>query len=94
MRDRLLERRAAQREVARLAPIFDRRFGQTRLREVMGEQFRLGLDNVGEFFAQGLGVLLVQDLPAALQQAFVRSILHERVLERVARDGRLARAEH
>jgi hypothetical protein len=33
---------------------------------VVSEQFRLGIDNGREFFAQSLGDAQVQDLPAAL----------------------------
>jgi hypothetical protein len=55
-----------QSEVARLAPIFDHGLGEARLREVVSEQFRLGIDNGREFFAQSLGDAQVQDLPAAL----------------------------
>ena len=83
MRDSLLERRATQGEIACLAPIFDRRFNEAGLREVVGEQFRLGIDDGREFFAQGLGDATVQDLPAAPQEALVGSVLNQRVLERV-----------
>src|SRR5271166_4203062 len=68
MRDRLLERRAMKREIARLAPIFDRGLGEARLREVMSDQFRFSLDDTSEFFAQGFGDALMQDLPPAPQQ--------------------------
>jgi hypothetical protein len=93
MRDRLLERRTVKRKVARPAPIFDRGPGEARLREVMGEQFGLGLDDVGEMLAQRLRDLLMQDLPPALEQAFVGGVADQSVLERVARGRRLAGAE-
>ncbi len=48
---------------------------------------------VGEFFAQRLPDLLMQDLPAAFQQAFIGRVLHQRVFERVARGGKLAGSE-
>jgi hypothetical protein len=41
MRDRFLEGGAAQRLVAGLAPPFDRRVGNARLREVTSERFLL-----------------------------------------------------
>jgi hypothetical protein len=40
----------------------------------MGEQFGLGLDDVGEMLAQRLRDLLMQDLPPALEQAFVGGV--------------------
>ena len=93
MRDRLLERRTVKRKVARPAPIFDRGLSEARLREVMGEQFGLGLDDVGKMLAQRLRDLLMQDLPPALEQAFVGGVADQSVLERVARGRQLAGAE-
>ncbi len=94
MRDRLLERRATKREIARLAPVFDLGLGEARLREVMSYQFRFSLDDTSEFFAQGFGDAPMQDLPPGPQQAFVSRVLHERVLEAVARFGRGSVAKH
>ena len=94
MRDRLLKGRAAKREIARLAPVFNRGLGEARLGEVMGDQFRFSLDDTREFFAQGFGDAPMQDLPPAPQQAFVGRVLHERVLEAVACFGRGSVAKH
>ena len=49
MRDRLLERRLTQGEVARLAPILDGAFVLPRLGEVVGNEFRFGLDQSVNF---------------------------------------------
>jgi hypothetical protein len=54
-----------------------------------GKQFGLGLDDV-EMLAQRLRDLLMQDLPPALEQAFVGGVADQSVLERVARGRRLA----
>ncbi len=51
MRDRLLERGAAQRLVAGLAPPFDRRVRHARLREVVRQRFGLGGRGVGKAVA-------------------------------------------
>ena len=51
----------------------------------MGDQFRLGLADASEFFAQGFGDVPMQDL-LRLQQAFIGRF-DERVLEAVARFG-------
>ena len=50
-----------KRKVARPAPIFDRGLSEARLREVIGKQFGLGLDDVGEMLTQRLRDLLMQD---------------------------------
>ena len=60
---------------------------------MVGKQLGLRLDDIGEMLAQGLRDLLMQDLPPALEQAFVRGVLDQGVLERVAGGGRLAGAE-
>jgi len=93
MRDRFFEGRAAKREIAGLAPIFDRGLREASLGEMMGDQLRLGLDDIREFFAQGFGDAAVQDLPPALQEALVSRVLHQRVLEDVTSVGRIAGAE-
>ena len=61
---------------------------------MMGEEFRLGLHDIGELFAQDFGDALMQDLPAALQEALIGRVLYQRVLEAVARLGRGPVAEH
>src|SRR5215469_14036486 len=83
MRDRLLEGGTAQRLVAGLAPPFDGGVGQTRLRRVMRQHFRLGRRRVREAVAQNLGDTPMQDLPPALEKIFIGRILNKRVLEAI-----------
>ena len=78
MGDRLLEGRAAQRLVARLAPPFDGEIVEAGLGEMMGDRFGLGVR-----VAQRLGRAAVQRLAAALEQALVGRVLDQRVLETV-----------
>ena len=82
MGDRLLEGRAAQRLVARLAPPFDREVVEAGLGEMMGDHFRLGRGALG-LVAQDFGGAAVQRLAAALEQAVVGRVLDQRVLEAI-----------
>ena len=79
MGDRLLEGRAAQRLVARLAPPFDGEIVETGLGEMMGDRLGLG----ARAFAQSLGRAAMQRLAAALEQAVVGRVLDQRVLEAI-----------
>ena len=79
MGDRLLEGRAAQRLVARLAPPFDGEIVETGLGEMMGD--RLGLGACAS--TQHLGGAAMQRLAAALEQAVVGRVLDQRVLEAI-----------
>ena len=87
MGDRLLEGRAAQSVVARLAPPFDRLIVEASLREMIGDHFRLRRRALG-LAGQDFGGAPVQCLPAALEQAFVGGVLDQRVLELVDRARR------
>ena len=78
MGDRLLEGRAAERLVARLAPPFDGEIVETGFGEMMGD--RLGL---GVRLAQRLGRAAMERLAAALEQALVGCVLDQRVLEAI-----------
>ena len=80
MGDRLLEGRAAQRLVARLAPPFDGEIVETGLGEMMGDRFGLG---AARLVAQHLGRAAMQRLAAALEQALVGRVLDQRVLEAI-----------
>ena len=84
MGDRLLEGRAAQSLVARLAPPFDREIVEAGLSEMMGKRFRLGRRPFG-LVAQNFSSAAVQRLAAALEQALVGRVLDQRVLETVVR---------
>ena len=94
MSDRLLESGTAQRLVASFAPPFDRSFGQSRPREVIGERFRLGLRSGREAIAQNLGDAAVQNLSPAYEEVFVGRVLNERVLETIIALGRRALGQH
>jgi len=83
----LLERRAAERLVAGLAPPFDRRLVETGPGQMVGDEFRLGRGDRRELFAQDVGDLPVQELPPAPEQGFVGRVLDQRMLEGVARIG-------
>ena len=78
MGDRLLEGRAAQSLVARLAPPFDCKIVETSLGEMVRDGLRLGLG-----FDQRFGRAVVQRLTAALEQALVGRVLDQRVLKAV-----------
>jgi hypothetical protein len=85
MRDRFGEGRAAERLIAGLAPIFDRRLGQAGFGEMMREYFRLRRRALRELIVQRLGGAAVKRLAAALQQILVRRVLDQCVLEAVFR---------
>jgi hypothetical protein len=64
--------------VARSSPPFDRQIVEAGFREVIGDRFGLGLGA-----AEDLGRAAVERLPAALEQAFVRGVLNQCVLEAI-----------
>src|SRR5580704_13319499 len=80
MGDRLLEGRAAQSLVARLAPPFDCKIVESSLGEMVRDRLRLGLG-----FDQRFSRAAVQRLAAALEQAVVGRVLDQRVLEAIVR---------
>src|SRR6516164_2888865 len=72
-----------QRLVAGLAPPFDGRVGQSCLRKMMRQHFRLGRRSVGKRSRKNLGEAPMQHLPPALEEIFVGRILNKRVLEAI-----------
>ena len=84
MRDSFLERRAAQRPVARLAPPFDGEVVKARFGEMMGDDFRLGRGAL-PLSDQDFRGATMQRLAAALEQAVVGRILNQRMLEAIVR---------
>jgi hypothetical protein len=76
----------------RLQPLIDRAFGVPGSRQVMGEQFRLALDQIGEMLFQRRRDARVQFLPSPAQEGRVGCVLHQRVLEQVGgvRSGAVA----
>ena len=84
MGDRLLEGRAAQSLLARLAPPFDREIVEAGLGEMVRDGFGLGSSAFGlvpEDFARSA----VERLAAALEKALVGRVLNQRVLEAIGR---------
>src|SRR4029077_8807808 len=67
----------------RLQPLIDRAFGVAGSRQVMSEQLRLALDEIGEMPFQRRRDARVQLLPSTAQQRRVGGVLHQRVLELV-----------
>ena len=84
MADGLLEGGAAQGLVAALAPPFDGEIVEAGLREMMGDDFWRGCGALG-LIAQDFRGAAVQRLAAAFQQAVVRRVLDQRVLEAIVR---------
>src|SRR6516225_6278534 len=68
-----------------LAPIGNRFFDESGLGIMLGEKLGLGFHQLGGKGFERLGDLRVQLLPSAAQQAAVRRILHQSVLEVVNR---------
>src|ERR1700730_529323 len=66
-----------------LQPLIDCGFGVASSRQVMGEQFRLALDEFGEMLFQRRRDARVQFLPAPAEQGGVGGVLHQRVLEEI-----------
>ena len=84
MGDCLLERRATQRLIARLAPPFNGEVVQPGLGEMMGDDFGLSCGALG-LTAEEFGDSEVQRLAAALEQAVIGRVLDQRVLEAIGR---------
>jgi hypothetical protein len=89
MRDSFLERRAAERLIARSSPPFNRKVVEPGLREMMGDDFRLSCCPLW-IVAQQFTRAPVQRLPAALEQAIVGGVLDQGVLEALGRLRRRA----
>src|SRR5258705_1108209 len=85
MCDRFCICRAFQRLLTRLAPPLEGYSAQSRLSEVICQQFRLGLSDDRKLLAPESTDLPMQQLPAALEQTLVSSFLNQRMLEAVTR---------
>jgi hypothetical protein len=86
MGDRLLEGRAAQGLITRLAPPFDREVVEAGLGEVMGDGFGLGRRVFG-FVPEDFARSAMERPAAALEKALVGGVLDQRVLEAIGRLG-------
>src|ERR1700722_5654015 len=84
MRDRLLERRAAQRLAARLTPPLDGEIVEPSLRQMMRDDFGLG-GRASRIVAQDFRGMPVQRLSTALEQAVVGCVLDQRMPEAIGR---------
>ena len=77
-------RRAFQRVLAGLAPPLEGHRVQPRFSEVICQDFRLGPGDDRKLVAQDFANVLMEQLPAALEQALVGRFLNERMLEAIA----------
>jgi hypothetical protein len=82
MGNRLLEGRAAQGLIARLAPPFDREVVEAGLGEMVCDGFGLGRRAYG-FVPEDFARSAVERLAAALEKTVVGRVLDERVLEAI-----------
>ena len=63
--------------------MIDSAFGGAGSRQVMGEELRLALDEIGEMLFKRRRDARVQFVPSSAQQGRVGSVLHQRMLEQV-----------
>jgi hypothetical protein len=77
-----------------LEPVIDGRFNEAGFREVVGHDFRLARHDAGKALLKCTRNLTMQLMPAALKQALIGRIPHQRVLEVEDRFWRLAPAEY
>jgi hypothetical protein len=75
-----------------LAPAGDRFFNQPGLGVMLRKELGLAIQDLGGMGFESFGDLRVQLLPGTAQQATVRRVLHQRVLEAIDRGGRGRRA--
>src|SRR5260370_1025093 len=83
MADRFEMRQALRSMPTGLQPLSHRALGVASGSQVMGQEFRLALDQIGEMLLQQRRDAGVQFLPSGAQQRAVSSVLHQRMLEQV-----------
>ena len=83
MADRFEVRQARCGMLAGLQPLIDRALGIAGGGQMMGQEFGLALDEIGEMLLQHCRDSGVQFLPPGAQQGAVGGVLHQRVLEEV-----------
>jgi hypothetical protein len=76
------------------APIGDRFFDESRLGIMLCEKLGLAANQLRGMSLERYGDLRVQLLPGTAQQAAMRRVLHQRVLEGIERVGWRAALEH
>ena len=69
--------------LAGLQPLIDRALGVAGGGQMMGQEFGLALDEIGEILLQHRRDPGMQFLPSSAQQRAVGGVLHQRVLEQV-----------
>ena len=82
------------RSLASPGPIFDSLFIEPSFFIMLCEEFGLGLHQLGRMGFERFGDLRMQLLPSTAQQAAMRHVLYQRVLEAVDRLGWRATLEH
>ena len=87
MADRFEMRHPSGSVLAGLEPLVDAAFGSAGAGQMMGEQFGLALDEIGEILFEHRGNASVQLLAPGPQQGAVGGVLHQRVLEQVGGVG-------
>ena len=90
VRDRLLMSLPARGMIRGTLPVGDRPFRQARLAQVVGDEFGLAGNHIGVASFENLCDPRMQVLPAALEQAPIGGVAHQRVLEGVGRAGACA----
>ena len=71
--------------LAGLEPLVDRAFGIAGCGQVVGEEFRLAFDEIGEMLLQHCRNARVQLLAPGSQQGAIGCVLHQRVLKEIGR---------
>jgi hypothetical protein len=74
-----------------LQPLLDRALGIAGGGQVMGEQFGLALDEIGEVLLERRRDARVQFLPSAAEQGRLGGVLHQRVLNKYEECGGVPR---
>ena len=85
--------RALQRLLARLAPPLQRYLAQSRFGEVVCHDFRLCFGDDWKLIAQDVANVLMEQMPAALEQTLVSRFLNQRMLEAIDRFRRRPAAQ-
>ena len=95
MADRFEMGEARRGILASLQPLIDRALGIAGRSQMMGKQFGLALDEIGEILLQHRRDAGVQFLPSTAQQGAIGGVLHQRVLEQVrgVRSGAAAKQQ-
>ena len=81
MGNRFVVGRTGRRVLAGLEPLTDRAFSVTGGGQMMGQEFGLAFDEIGEMLLQNGANAGVQFLASRAQQGAVGGVLHQRVLE-------------